>query len=184
MHNISRSAGYALLALQDWNLVIWFVCGEMVLYFAFKILRGDWMYWLPIEGFLSGHLVTLLARIITKSLVDFTGCLQFRHPSELGGCAFAASMLWAQVFPFVALHIGGSRDSYLDSDTAATAKIFFLGILVSWTLLVVAFCFTINQSFLSTFYDMKTGPESVCERFIESEIDENKFDAAFMNRLR
>ena len=49
-----------------------------------KVARGDFHYWLPIDG-VSGLFVSLLCRIMAKTIADFTGVIQFRGPQELGG---------------------------------------------------------------------------------------------------
>ena len=50
-------------------------------------------------------LVSIKERVLVKVIADFSACLQFRHPGEIGGSAFTVSTFWAQVFPFVALQI-------------------------------------------------------------------------------
>ena len=58
------------------------------------------MYFLPLEG-VAGVFVSLVCRIAEKIIVDFSGCIYFRHPFFIG--AFSISMLWTQIFPFVTL---------------------------------------------------------------------------------
>ena len=77
-HNLSRSAGCALLAASGGRtMLLSFVGGEMILYLGWKVARKDFLYWVPVEGPLRG-LVSFLARIIVKTIVDFSGCLHFR----------------------------------------------------------------------------------------------------------
>ena len=94
LHNSSRSVGYALLAMSSTKMmVVYFVGGEMVFYLAYKIVRRDFMYWIQVEG-VTDVIVSLFTRVTVKIIVDFSGCLHFRHPYELGGTAFSCSMLW------------------------------------------------------------------------------------------
>ena len=80
LHNLSRSVGYALLAKSGGtNLAALVIGGEILLFLLFKIIRRDFMYWPRVDGFL-GITLSLLVRIIFKIIVDFSGCLQFRHP--------------------------------------------------------------------------------------------------------
>ena len=82
-------------------MLVYFVGGEVLLYLAWKLLRGDFLYWVRVEGIFGASLSTL-ARVLVKVVVDFTGCLQFRHPYELGGAVFSVSMVWvSQVECFV-----------------------------------------------------------------------------------
>ena len=78
LHNISRSVGCALLAASGgFTMVFSFVGGEILIFLLWKIVRRDYMYWVPINGVL-GVVVSLLARVICKIVVDFSGCLQLR----------------------------------------------------------------------------------------------------------
>ena len=95
-HNLSRSIGLALLAAYDWKTAVYFVGGEIFVHLALKIAMRDYLYWLQIEG-AAGVVVTIINRIVVKVIVDFSGCMQFRHPCEMGGLAFSLSMLWVSV---------------------------------------------------------------------------------------
>ena len=55
---------------------------------------------------MSGLLAVVVGgvnKVVVKTIVDFSGVLIFRHPSEMGGLTFSVSLIWAQIFPFVAL---------------------------------------------------------------------------------
>jgi len=79
LHNISRSIGCALLATGDGRLVAVFVGGELTLYMIFKVLRGDFLYWIRVDGEIA-IILAFLVRFLVKVIVDYTGCLHFRHP--------------------------------------------------------------------------------------------------------
>ena len=84
LHNLSRSVGCALLAASgDNSLVLYFVGGEVILYLAFKLARGDFMFWPRIEGPVA-IIGSIFQQICVKVIADFTGCLHLRHPYELG----------------------------------------------------------------------------------------------------
>ena len=105
LHSLSRSLGYAILgyailAVVDLNLAVMFFAGEVGFYLLYKIARRDFYWWLKLEGTLS-VVMAILERTVSKVVTDFTGCVHFRHPYELGGVAYSASMLWAQVMPFI-----------------------------------------------------------------------------------
>jgi len=82
----------------------------MLLYLLYKVARGDILYWPRIEG-AGGVILSFFARVILKVVVDFSGCVHFRHPFEMGGLAFSMSMIWAQIFSFVALIFFEDDDS-------------------------------------------------------------------------
>jgi len=185
VHNLSRSISCALLAASEGgqSLLVYFIGGEMVLYVTGKILRSDFFWWPRVQGFLATP-VSLTGRVLVKIIADYTGCLHLRHPFELGGLMFSLNMIWAQVFPFVALHlVDGKMD---DSEGIRSDEIFLLlsGNLILWVLLNVIFFCTIDISYLKTFFGTKTGPQYAVELYEETQSDELKFDAIFTNRIQ
>ena len=79
LHNVSRSLGCALLAAGDGRLVVVFVGGEITVYIAYKLLREDFFYFMKLDGALA-IVLSFVERFAAKIIVDFTGCLHFRHP--------------------------------------------------------------------------------------------------------
>ena len=62
---------------------IWlFIGSDMVVYLGYKLFRGDSRYWLPIDG-APGLVVSGLNRVLVKTVTDYTGIIQFRHPYEV-----------------------------------------------------------------------------------------------------
>ena len=118
---------------------------------------------------------SFLERICVKVMMDFSGCLQLRHTFELGGVAFSLSMLWAQIFPFVAL-------LFFDGEKSAGVAKFLLISAVLWLLLNIVFFCMIDLSYVNTFFDTKMAPQYTVELYRTSEEEYNKFDAAFSNR--
>ena len=58
-------------------MVLSFVGGETMLYFVWKILRNDFMYWFRVDGFM-GVMGSFVNRVIAKVIADFSGCLLLR----------------------------------------------------------------------------------------------------------
>jgi len=172
LHNLSRSLGCALLAFSDANKVILFIGGEIGLYLVFKIFRQDFHYWVPGMPLIG----SLLTRIISKVIADFTGCLQCRHPYELGGLSFTISMIWAQAFPFVALQ-------FFDGDSKDIMTGFLAVSFTAWLMLNIIFFCTIDLSYLGTFVGTKTASQYTCELYLTSKEDSHKFDTVFNTRI-
>ncbi|GMI29077.1 hypothetical protein TeGR_g11360 [Tetraparma gracilis] len=72
-----RSIGVALLMLADTKIFVAYMAGDHLLYLLLKLVRGDFLYWLPVEGAV-GLAVSLIMRVIVKTLTDFTGVIQLR----------------------------------------------------------------------------------------------------------
>ena len=140
----------------------------------FKILRRDFWYWVRVEGVLSIAL-SALERFLVKVVADFTGCVHFRHPFELGGAAYSLSMVWAQIMPFVALN-------WYSKENKEDLRL-LLGVnFTIWLVLNGFFFLSIEKSFVKTFFTTMTAPEYTVQLFLTSEDDASKFDAAFDNR--
>jgi len=84
-------------------------------------------------------------------------------------------MLWAQVFPFVALQLYDGEKEAITTFLIATFSV--------WLLLNIAFFNTIDHRYLTTFFGTTTAPQYTCELFLTSEADSAKFRAAFKNRI-
>jgi len=174
LHNLSRSAGYAILAVEDTMFAVKFFGAEMGVYLTYKLVRRDFWWWGNIEGVVS-VVLSFLERSIVKIIADFTGCIHFRHPYELGGTGYSLSMIWAQVFPFVALQFSTSEKKEL---LASMLQVSF----GAWLTLNTLFFAGINREFIRTFFTKTTGPEYTVLLFREAPSDELRFDAAFTNR--
>ena len=180
LHNLSRSLGVALLASRSGWLAAYFVGCEMLVYLVYKLLRRDLYYWVRTSQSLAIPLA-FSNRIVAKTIVDFSGCIQFRHPKELGGAAFCVSMLWAQVMPFVSLSLLEGDNGV--KDTKEIVTIFLACSFCLWCTTSAVFFCTISRSYAHTFYDTKTGPQYVRDNFLKGTEDRQKFHAIFKNRL-
>ncbi|GMI40481.1 hypothetical protein TeGR_g7371, partial [Tetraparma gracilis] len=74
-----RSIGAALLMLADTKIFVAYMAGDHLLYLLQKLVRGDFLYWAPVEG-VAGLAVSLLMRVSVKTVTDFTGVIQLRGP--------------------------------------------------------------------------------------------------------
>ena len=77
-----RSIGIAMLLIFDRRYATWFYICDFGFFSLFKILRGDFLYWIPID-FIPPFLVALILRVIVKSICDFTALIHFRNPCKL-----------------------------------------------------------------------------------------------------
>jgi hypothetical protein len=116
-HSLSRTFTTALLAQVSWFGLVVFTVADHVTFQLYKLIRDDFIYWLP--GL--GVPLSLIARLIAKVLTDFTGLVHFRHPCELGGAYFlwnasvsqlsvlvCAFLYWQYYVPSTTGHILGT----------------------------------------------------------------------------
>jgi len=68
------SLSAAMLMLVKKRYFVLYMAGEMALYLLQKVFRGDFHYWLPIDG-AFGLFASLVLRVIVKTVTDFTGVI-------------------------------------------------------------------------------------------------------------
>ena len=143
---------------------------ELGLFFAVKAARDDFVHWVPIYG-PKGVVASVMARLFGKVTVDWTCCLQFRHPQEVGGLFWSLSLLSTCVI--------GLSAALFHSDKTVTALVggSCLGLLGSFGL----FLRTIEGEYVATFYDTRTASQYTADDFRNSREDEHKFNVLTKN---
>jgi hypothetical protein len=133
---------------------------DVFLFIVYKVLRGDFHYWIPIYGPL-GLLVSFSARVITKVICDYTGMIQLRHPGELGGMYWTLNVILAFVASFgAASYFFSSRLEKGLIDQRLT-EMLLTGIVALW---VASFCvilFLMKKKYRATFSPAAPGWQSV-----------------------
>ena len=101
-----RSFSAAMLMLVNKRYFLVYMAGDMALYLLQKVARGDFHYWMPVDGAI-GLPLSLVIRAFVKTITDFTGVIQFRHPGEMGGLYWTLNMFLALLGSFVCVWVGG-----------------------------------------------------------------------------
>ena len=70
LHNISRSVGCAMMMTVDKTLLVWFIGGELTVHFIVKIVRGDFLCFVPLEGVIA-YPLSFMWHLVTKVIADF-----------------------------------------------------------------------------------------------------------------
>jgi len=86
-------------------------------------------------------------------------------------------MVWAQIFPFVALQLCDGDETARNVLATVVVGCFSL-----WLVLNFIFFCTIDLKFLNTFFGTKTAPQYTCELFLGSQLDSARFRTAFTKR--
>jgi hypothetical protein len=138
-----------------------YLCGAMALYLLYKLARRDFQYWVPTAG--AG--VSLVARVLGKLYVDFSGNPHLRHPFEAGGAAYLF-MLCETQGTLVASTVAYSRLSAADDEIDDAPLFSALALLVgTWAVALGTFLLSINRTHLNTFVSTETGPQFFRRRF-------------------
>jgi hypothetical protein len=91
-----RSLSYAFLMLVNPAYVLYYALGDTAFVFLQKGARGDLKYFANVDGLAGLLLFDILIQFTMKTIVDFTGLVQFRGPGILGGAYWSGSMVCAQ----------------------------------------------------------------------------------------
>jgi len=136
------------------------------------VARGDFHWWIPIDGAL-GLFVSLLLRVIVKVLTDFTGVIQFRGDGELGGLYWTVNMFLALLASFVCVWT---------SDGGATEWTLVGAASGAFTLSFGLFLLLMKKEYRSSFFDTKTGKQWAMDFFLKGEDDEAKQNVLCCNK--
>jgi len=179
----TRCMGIILLTLTFGGKVAFFeYLAEIAMLLLFKIARKDFKYWVPVTGVMV-YFGGVVARILCKVIVDFTTCLHYRHPFELGSLIFALSVVWAQAVCFISAKLYSDKFEEENGDGShvpvslllLTIIIFSLSSFLSFALLF-AKC---TPGYKRTFFMTTTSGEYVCQLFKNSDDDAVKADTVF-----
>jgi len=146
------------------------------------VIRGDFHYWLPIDG-AFGLLASLLLRVIIKTITDCTGVIQFRLPNEVGEQYWTFNMFLALLTSFVSMWIyyEMGEGKAIEEDCAWLIVGLLSGMLVlSFGVLVL----TMKKKYRYTFLSTRLGKQSTMDYFLLSEDDATIMSIFQDNELR
>ena len=138
------------------SLAILVLGAEMVAFMMIKVIRRDFIWWLPLGPVLSVS-ISCLNRIIIKFISDFTGMIHLRHPYEIGGFLFSFNMLYTQISLFAVIlaqnNLSNSSDDSLYGDFYIYVACFLSGL---WVLSYGGVLFFCMPAYRHTFYATTT----------------------------
>jgi len=141
-------------------------------YLLQKVARGDFHYWMPLNG-VFGLVVSLLVRVSVKTLADFTGVIHFRHPIELGGLYWTVNVFMALLASVASVWVYYEKGSGLAMEqSTAWTLVGLLGGL--WTASFGVFLVLMKKEFRSTFFSTELGKVRVMNSFLKSKDDATK----------
>ena len=81
---LERSSSTALLMMVNPMYVLYYMAGDAGFFFAQKWARNDIHCYVNVNGWLGVVIFDFLVQFIWKTIVDYTGLIQFRGPGILG----------------------------------------------------------------------------------------------------
>ena len=161
-----RSSSAAMLMLVKKRYFLAYMAGDMALYLLQKVVRGDFHYWLPLDG-VFGLFVSLMARVVVKTITDFTGVIQYRHPGEVGGLYWTASMFLALLASVGSVWFYVESGGREVSERAAWMLVGYLG--GGWVITFGLFLGLMKKQYRRTFFDTKSGKRMTMDKFKNNE---------------
>ena len=171
-----RAFGAAMLMLVSKRHLAMYMAGDMALYLLQKVARRDFHYWLPVDG-VGGLFMSLLLRVFVKTITDFTGVIQFRAYTELGGLYWTVNMFLALLAGFVSVlvYYADTEEEVELITTGQNSAAFEIEERVAWTLVgslsgawVVVFgvfLLLMKKEYRRTFFTTMTGKQQLIDRF-------------------
>jgi hypothetical protein len=161
---IIRCMTIVVLGLLGGNWVSLYVGADLGLYLIVKVLRGDFWYWMRLDG--NAEIVSsIVSRVLVKVVGDFTSIVQFRHPNEVGGLYWIFGFILTMGSLPIAILVAERK--YVEDEVLKLAwKV--VGIFIPCTALLFAvFFFNIEKKYWGTFYSWQRGKDLTVKNFRE-----------------
>jgi hypothetical protein len=177
---LSKALGMAALANTCWWWLMAYLSCDVGLYLLYRIARRDFWYWPPTAG--VG--ISLLARCGIKVFVDFTACVHFRNPVDLGGAYWLLNAVMSQLSCFASVVL---YDMYYVGD-ARIGGSFLYGIVGAlgfvWLLSFGAFLRIIKPEYRRTFVSLQSGSDYIISYFRDNAGNEaRRIEIFYCNEL-
>ncbi|GMH67918.1 hypothetical protein TrLO_g3040 [Triparma laevis f. longispina] len=147
-----------LLALMDSRWFVYFLCADMFIFLLYKIVTKDGFYFLNFAGAVR-FMVSVLIRVGTKTILNFTLLIHLRHSQEVGSVPFIGSLFFSLGGSFVAAYLFTSHyEGEVKIDDTILRAV--LGSLyAAWIISATVFVLSIKRKFLATFFNTLTASQ-------------------------
>jgi hypothetical protein len=176
---LSKAVAMGALANTCWWWLVVYMSSDLCLYMLYKIARRDFWYWPPAAG--VG--ITVLARGIVKVLVDFSGCVHFRNPVDLGGAYWLCNAVMSQLSCIVSVIL---YDRYFVSNAKISGPFLYgtVGALVAvWLVAFCAFLLIIKREYVHTFISLQSGSDYTIGNFRDNLDEARRIQIFYYNEL-
>ncbi|GMH89802.1 hypothetical protein TrVE_jg6277 [Triparma verrucosa] len=174
-----------LLGVAGKDLLFIYLGIEISIYLVWKVIRGDFRYFIPLENEGVSLLLSLLVRVVELIIFDFSAMVHLRHPYQLGGTAWCFFLIWSQLSVYVAVPIYNMRLDEVEYDpdaegiegrvSSSTLYMFLGTINALWLFSAGIFFLVIKPSFIKTFYSTMTAPQN-CRKMFDDGADPEKMN--------
>jgi hypothetical protein len=173
---LSKAVAMGALANTCWWWLVAYMSFDICLYMLYKVARRDFWYWMPTTG--VGFAV--LFRGLIKVLVDFSGCVHFRNPVDLGGAYWLLNAVMSQLSCIASVIV---YDRYFVGDAKISGPFLYgtVGALVVvWLVAFGVFLLIIKREYVHTFVSLQSGSDYIISYFRDN-VDEARCIEIFYN---
>jgi hypothetical protein len=175
-----RSFSAALLILVDFRFFLCYTAIDHGVYLFQKICRGDFYHWLPLDG-LTGFFMSLLERVICKTICDYTGVVQFRASAEMGGIYWSINLCLAIPVSFAAAEVYFTLiDDVVISEKTVREILGWLS--CCWIVSFVIFIKLMKEEYRITFFSVENGCDWAMSFFLKGDSDDKKVKPLRLNK--
>jgi hypothetical protein len=162
-----RCTTIVLLGLMGGSWAFLYIGADLGLFMLVKILRGDFWYWMPLGG-MAEIVLSILARVIGKIIVDFTSIMQLRHPNEVGGAYWLFGLLLTIGSLPVSIYVASPYVDEQAIDVASSMMKYFIPITITC---FAVFFWNIESKYRHTFWSTLRSKDMSMAYFLEGESD-------------
>ena len=176
---LSKAVAMGALANTCWWWLVVYMSFDICVYMLYKIARRDFWYYPPTTG--VG--IASIARVAAKVLVDFSGCMDFRNPLELGGAYWLLNAVMSQLSCIVSVVL---YDRYFVGDTKISGPFLYgtVGALVAvWLVAFYAFLLIIKREYVHTFVSLQLGTDYIISYFRDNVDEARRIRIFYGNEL-
>ena len=176
---LSKAVAMGALANTCWWWLVVYMSFDLCLYMLYKIARRDFWYWPPTTG--VG--IALIGRFVFKVLADFSGCLHFRNPLDLGGAYWLFNAVMSQLSCIVSVVL---YDRYFVGDAKISGPFLYgtVGALVAvWLVAFCAFLLIIKREYVHTFVSLQSGSDYIVSYFRDNVDEARRIEIFYSNEL-
>ena len=182
---LMRSIGAACLLMVGTQYLAWYIQADIALFLVYKLAMKDFWHWIPAQGSMI-VVVSLLTRIITKIISDYTASLQGRNAAELGGAYWTFNTFLGSLFSFSAMGLFLAKTPREEVEKITSIENAWVGMAVlnaAWLLTFGVMLRTMKREYRRTFFSLQTGRERTRRVFLENDFDEDRADIFKKNRM-
>jgi hypothetical protein len=183
---IAKAAAVALLVVTNGSWLLGYIVSDHVVHLVYRIARNDMAFYAPLPPTAS-YILSPTARVVVKTISDFTGCLVLRLPLHLGGSYFLFNLAMSQasVFACVHLYLEYAPGDGADKIAAGTLWAGAGGLVAGWLIIWTYFVFRITvPKYRCTLWSGTSGRQFAQDFFLKGWDDEANFGIFRRNLLK